>query len=213
MNLSFFSDFTFNPSSTKQNILHQISSFLIHSPPYSSHIVSFSGHGTINGAHETICVFNESQTAIEYIYDYELFNLIEPILNQKPNSRLTFIADSCFSENVLNLQYTYYPNNNLNEVLFKKNERFQSTNAMIFVISGSTKYQTSADFDTKYKIAHGALTYTLLEFLSLYRNIPFTYKDFILGINKQLRKYEFTQTSCFSCSQLIDLNKEMTFPP
>lgn len=210
-NLVFFSDFTM--PATKNNIRNRLQHSLQYAPPGSSHLVSFSGHGTRTLQHETICVYNENLATIDFIFDEELFNWIEPILSQRPNSKLTFIADSCFSENVLNLQYTYYPNKSLTDVLMTKNTNYRPTTAILFVISGSTKYQTSADFDTKLKIAHGALTYTLLRFLSFYRFKPFTYKDFILGINYQLRINEFTQTSCLSCSQPLDLNQEMTFPP
>ena len=212
-NLILFSDFTYSSLPTKRNIMAQIQNFLLLSPPQSSHIISFSGHGTRTLQHETICVFNDSLSSIDYIFDTELFDLIEPILSRKLNNRLTFIADSCFSENVLNLQYTYYPNKQLTTVIEQKNLNFRSTNAIIFVISGSTKYQTSADFETELKIAHGALTYTLLRFLFFYRYRPFTYKDFILGINKQLRQNDFQQTSCLSCSQPLNLNQEMLFPP
>jgi hypothetical protein len=211
-NLTLYSDFT-SPKPTKRNVTSSLRKFLQATPDGANILISFSGHGTrYSLVHETLCLLSDNLTSVDLLLDDELWDLIVPIMNGKKGSRLFLIADSCFSENVMNLRHTYYPDSTMSKVLMKTNSQYRDTSATLIMISGSTMFQTSADVQTAQSIAHGALTWTLLRYLYENRVTPFSYTDFILGINKQLRANRFTQISCLSSSQPLQLSEEMRFP-
>lgn len=211
-NLSYFTDFTF-PKPSKPELLQAISALLNSCPNGSTILLSFSGHGTRSGLqHETWCALGPTGTSVELILDNELLSLIAPFMNQKPLSKLTIISDSCFSGDVANLRYTYYPDKRNTQILHQVNDHYQHVNGNICLISGSTKFQTSSDVEMKNEISHGALTYTLLKWLQINRLRTFSYRQFILGLNQLLTESKFYQTSCFSSSQPLQLDQEMQFP-
>ena len=210
--LEFFSDFT-PVKPTKANIVSGLQRFLQRIPNGSNILVSFSGHGTRHSLiHETLCLLSENLQSVDLLLDNDLFSLVAPLLANKPDSRLFFIADSCFSENVMNLRYTYSPNAANTSILSNTNNQYQDTTGNIILISGSAKNQTSADVELKSTIAHGALTWTLLRYLYENRTVPFSFRDFILGINRKLKENRFSQTSCLSSSRPLHLDQEMRFP-
>lgn len=211
-NTFFYSDFT-STKPTKSILLDRLSSLSQVLPPNSSLFLSFSGHGTrYNMSHETICALSSDNKTIELILDTEIFKSVAPFFAQNPTSRLFFLADSCFSENVMKLKYTYLPNILLNKTTLKHNKDAEETTAKILLLSGSTRTQTSADVELKNGISHGALTMCFLKFMQEHRHNKVNYQTLLLGLNRELKKHGFAQTSCLSSSFLLDLNQEFLFP-
>jgi hypothetical protein len=210
--LHYFSDFSLLKPS-KLMLLKTLSETCRALPSFSSLFLSFSGHGTrIGQSHETICALSDGNTSIELILDTEIFETVAPILTQNPSSRLFFLADSCFSENVMKLKWTYLPTRTYTDLVTKRNEDAKETSAQLLLLSGSTKTQTSADVELKNGTSHGALTWCFLRFMQQNLLQKVTYRHLLLGINQELRKNHFTQTSCLSSSFALDLNQEFLFP-
>ena len=94
------------------------------------------------------------------IIDDELKTIIQQ--NLKPNVTLFAMFDSCFSGSVLDLRYQYM--DSLNYDNYSENIKQIDTQGNVFMISGCSDYQTSADsvFNNR---ANGAMTWSLLEAL------------------------------------------------
>ena len=213
--LVLLTDFT-QMKPTKTNILKSLRTTFDEAGSQIARVLfTFSGHGTRQGQQETFCALDQNLTGVDYITDIELGKWIgEAMKDKPPGVTLTVVADSCYSENMMDLPYTYVPNAQ-NTAVFQKNTvslSFPQMAASVILISGSTKFQTSAEVEMRHKISHGALTWTILRWLSLHRLRPFTYREFLLGINRQLKAQDFSQVSCLSSNVPLQLDSQMRFP-
>ena len=109
--------------------------------------------------------------------------------------------DSCFSGSVLDLKYQYL--DSLNYDKYTENDKDAITIGNVFMISGCTDEQTSADavFDNK---ANGAMTWALLQ--SLNQTPTASWKELLKSMRDILKKSQFSQIPQFSSGKFVDID-------
>ena len=152
---------------TRDNILAEFKNLLTNSQQGDLLFLLYSGHGSYtmdrnsdetDGRDELIVSCD-----LQFILDDELKSIIQS--NLKEGVTLFAMFDSCFSGSVLDLRYQYM--DSLNYDNYTENTKESETAGDVFMISGCTDNQTSADsvFNDK---ANGAMTWSLLESLHLF---------------------------------------------
>jgi hypothetical protein len=180
---------------TRNNILDEFKKLIINSKEGDLLFVSYSGHGTYaldkNGDEKTgydqlivPCDFN-------MIVDDDLKSIIQQ--NLKSNVTLFAMFDSCFSGSVLDLRYQYM--DSLNYDKFTENDKELETKGNVFMISGCSDYQTSADAFINNKAA-GAMTWSLLE--SLKQTPKCSWRELIKSMRNLLKNSQYDQIPQFS---------------
>ena len=180
---------------TKANILEGFKNLLMNCQAGDLLFFLYSGHGSYaidrNGDEKTgydqlivPCDFN-------MILDDELKTIIQQ--NLKPNVTLFGMFDSCFSGSVLDLRYQYM--DSLNYDKFTENIKQLETNGDVFMISGCSDYQTSADAFINNK-ASGAMTWSLLEALKEKPNC--NWRELVKSMRDLLKKSQYEQIPQFS---------------
>jgi hypothetical protein len=188
---------------TKNNILEEFTNLLINSQEGDLLFFLFSGHGSYvidrNGDENTgydqlivPCDFNT-------ILDDELKSIIQK--NLKPNVTLFAMFDSCFSGSVLDLRYQYM--DSLNYDKFTENVKELETKGNVFMISGCSDYQTSADAFINKK-ANGAMTWSLLEALKQKPNC--NWRELVINMRDLLKTSQYSQTPQFSCGNFENID-------
>ena len=111
--------------------------------------------------------------------------------------------DSCYSGSVLDLKYQYIDSLNYNN--FTENSKQLETKGNVFMISGCTDKQTSADsvFNGK---PNGAMTWSLLE--SLKNKKDCTWRELLISMRNLLKISKYEQIPQFSSGKFenIDTN-------
>jgi hypothetical protein len=180
---------------TRNNILEELKNLLINSKEGDLLFLLYSGHGSYaldkNGDEKTgydqlivPCDFN-------MIVDDDLKTIIQK--NLKSNVTLFAMFDSCFSGSVLDLKYQYM--DSLNYDKFTENSKQLETKGSVFMISGSSDYQTSADAFINNK-ATGAMTWSLLE--ALKQTPKCSWRELVKTMRDLLKTSQFTQIPQFS---------------
>jgi len=191
---------------TRNNILEEFTNLLINSNEGDLLFLLYSGHGSYdidrNGDEKTgydqlivPCDFNN-------ILDDELKLIIQT--NLKPNVTLFALFDSCFSGSVLDLRYQYM--DSLNYDKFTENNKQLETKGHVFMISGCSDYQTSADAFINGN-ATGAMNWSLLECLK--RTQKCSWRELVINMRDLLKTSEFTQIPQFSCGTFEDIDTEI----
>ena len=136
---------------------------------------------------------------LQGVLDDELKTLIQTYL--KADVTLFALFDSCFSGSVLDLKYQFM--DSLNYENFTENSKQLETLGNVFMISGCTDNQTSADavFEGK---ANGAMTWSLLESLKQKPNI--NWRELVVNMRDLLKTSEFTQIPQFSCGTFENID-------
>jgi hypothetical protein len=191
---------------TKANILDEFKKLLINSQAGDLLFLLYSGHGSYdidrNGDEKTgydqlivPCDFN-------MILDDDLKTIIQQYL--KPNVTLFGMFDSCFSGSVLDLRYQYM--DSLNYDKFTENIKQLETKGDVFMISGCSDYQTSADAFINNK-ATGAMTWSLLEALNQTPNC--NWRELVINMRNLLKTSQFTQVPQFSCGTFENIDTKV----
>ena len=191
---------------TKTNILNEFKNLLINSQTGDFLFLLYSGHGSYNldknndettGYDQCIvpCDFN-------IIVDDELKTIIQQ--NLKPNVTLFAMFDSCYSGSVLDLRYQYM--DSLNYDNFTENDKQIETPGNVFMISGCSDYQTSADALINNK-ANGAMTWALLEALNQAPNT--SWRELVKNMRNLLKTKQFSQIPQFSTGNMENINSEV----
>ena len=109
--------------------------------------------------------------------------------------------DSCFSGTMLDLRYQYM--DSLNYDKYTENDKQAVTVGNVFMISGCTDEQTSADaiFNNK---ANGALTWSLLE--SLKQKPNDSWRELVKNMRDLLKTSGFTQIPQFSSGSFVNID-------
>ena len=109
--------------------------------------------------------------------------------------------DSCFSGTMLDLRYQYM--DSLNYDKYTENDKQAVTVGNVFMISGCTDNQTSADavFNNK---ANGAMTWSLLE--SLKQKPNDSWRELVKNMRDLLKTSEFTQIPQFSSGSFVNID-------
>jgi hypothetical protein len=188
---------------TRINILEEFKNLLINSQSGDLLFFSFSGHGSYtidrngdetDGRDELIVSCD-----LEGILDDELKSLIQSHL--KPDVTLFALFDSCFSGSVLDLKYQFM--DSLNYDKYTENSKQLETNGNVFMISGCTDNQTSADAFINNK-PNGAMTWSLLE--SLNQNPDCSWRELVKNMRDLLNTSQFTQIPQFSCGTFENID-------
>ena len=136
---------------------------------------------------------------LQGIVDDELKALIQTHL--KPGATLFAMFDSCFSGSVLDLKYQYL--DSLNYDNYTENEKQLETQGNVFMISGCTDNQTSADAFIN-KRACGAMTWSFLE--AAKEKTGCTWRELIKSMRDKLKTSEFEQIPQFSSGTFVNID-------
>jgi hypothetical protein len=202
-NITVLTDLT-TKKATRNNILEEFKNLLINSKEGDLLFLLYSGHGLYtldkNGDEKTgydqlivPCDFNG-------IVDDELKLMIQT--NLKPNVTLFAMFDSCFSGSVLDLKYQYMDSTNYDK--YTENDKQLETKGDVFMISGCSDYQTSADAFINNK-ATGAMTWSLLEALKLTPNC--NWRELVIKMRDLLKTSQYEQIPQFSCGTFEDIDR------
>lgn len=191
---------------TRNNILEEFKKLLINCQAGDLLFFAYSGHGSYaidrnrdetDGRDELIVSCD-----LQGVLDDELKALIQTYL--KPNVTLFALFDSCFSGSVLDLKYQFM--DSLNYDNFTENSKQLETPGNVFMISGCTDNQTSADAVFGGKAA-GAMTWSLLE--SLKQNPNVNWRQLVKTMRDLLKTSEFTQIPQFSSGNFVDIDNQI----
>ena len=208
-NFTFLTDNT-NKKPTKQNIIDDFTNLLTNAAPGDSLFFLYSGHGTfsadLNGdeldGNDELIVPIDSTNISNCISDDEFNKIIQD--NLKPDVKLFALFDSCHSGSMLDLKYTYSDSDSN----FTNNPNVLETSGQVFMISGCTDEQTSADalINTGKKLMNtGAMTYSFLKTIEQEgKNV--TIKKLIETMLSKLKDGGFEQKPLFSCGNSVDIN-------
>ena len=190
---------------TKNNILNAFKSLLTNSQTGDFLFFLYSGHGyyTLDKNGDETTGFDQMIIPIDLnpIIDDELKDIIQQ--NLKPNVTLFAMFDCCFSGSVLDLKYQYM--DSLNYDNYTENNKTLDTQGDVFMISGCTDYQTSADavFNGK---PNGAMTWSLLESIKQKPNC--SWRDLVKCMRNLLKESNLNQIPQFSCGRFENIDSQ-----
>jgi hypothetical protein len=191
---------------TKSNILTEFKNLLSNSQAGDLLFFLYSGHGSYaldnNGDDTTGYDQLIVPCDLNMIVDDDLKSIIQQ--NLKPNVTLFAMFDSCFSGSVLDLRYQYM--DSLNYDNFTENNKELETRGDVFMISGCSDYQTSADAVINNK-PNGAMTWSLLEALKQKPNS--NWRELIKSMRDLLKNSYFEQIPQFSCGTFENIDAEV----
>jgi hypothetical protein len=204
-NISIMTDITsLNP--TKNNILNEFKNLLINSQAGDLLFLLYSGHGsyTLDRNNDETTGYDQLIVPCDFnaILDDELKSIIQTHL--KPNVTLFAMFDSCFSGSVLDLRYQYM--DSLNYDNFTENSKQSETQGNVFMISGCSDYQTSADAVINNK-ASGAMTWSLLEAIKQKPNC--SWRELIKSMRNLLKTSQFDQIPQFSSGTFENIDTKV----
>ena len=201
-NIKILTDLT-SKKATCKNILEELKNLLVNSQAGDLLFFLYSGHGFYtmdrngdekNGQDEMIIGCD-----LQGILDDDFKSLIQTHL--KANVTLFAMFDSCFSGTMLDLKYQYL--DSLNYDTHTENPKDLETVGNVFMISGCTDEQTSAEAMINNKVT-GAMTWSLLE--GLKQKPGCSWRELIKTMRDLLKKSEYTQIPQFSSGQFVNIN-------
>jgi hypothetical protein len=201
-NINILTDLT-TKKPTKANILLEFKNLLINSKAGDLLFFLFSGHGSyiLDKNNDETDGYDELivSSDLKGITDDELKYIIQQ--NLKQDVTLFAMFDSCFSGSVLDLRYQYM--DSLNYDNYTENSKQEVTVGNVFMISGCTDEQTSADavFNNK---PNGAMTWSLLESLKQNQNV--NWRELIKSMRNLLKTSQFTQIPQFSSGSFVNID-------
>jgi hypothetical protein len=211
-NFTFLTDYSYKKP-TKKNIIDELTNLLVNSNSGDNIFFLYSGHGTntidLNGdetdGQDEMIVPLDATSINTCILDDELNKIIQ--VNLKKNVKLFMMFDSCFSGTVVDLKYNYLSDLNTPNINLKSSE----TIGQVYMISGCTNNQTSADAYVTYlnkNINSGAMTWSLLKTIEdLGTNISL--KTLLENMRNILKQNDYQQVPQLSSGQSIDIETTM----
>ena len=204
-NINVITDLT-TKKPTKSTILTEFKNLLINSQSGDLLFFLYSGHGsyTLDKNNDETDGYDELivSSDLQGITDDEFKTIIQQ--NLKQDVTLFAMFDSCFSGSVLDLRYQYM--DSLNYDNYTENNKATITIGNVFMISGCTDEQTSADavFDNK---PNGAMTWSLLESLKQKPNV--NWRELVKSMRNLLKTSKFSQIPQFSSGNFVDIDKKI----
>jgi hypothetical protein len=201
-NINILTDLT-SKKPIKVNILAEFKNLLINSQAGDLLFFLYSGHGSyiLDKNNDETDGFDEVivTSDLQAITDDELKTIIQQ--NLKQDVTLFAMFDSCFSGTVLDLRYQYM--DSLNYDNYTENSKQAITIGNVFMISGCTDKQTSADavFNNK---PNGAMTWSLLESLKQNQNV--NWRELVKSMRSLLKTSQFTQIPQFSSGSFVNID-------
>ena len=201
-NINIITDLT-SKKATRANILTEFKNLLVNSRAGDFLFFTYSGHGsyTLDRNGDEKDGYDEMIVScdLQGILDDEFKSLIQTYL--KTDVTLFAMFDSCFSGSVLDLKYQYL--DSLNYEKYTENSKVLETNGNVFMISGCTDEQTSADAFINGK-ANGAMTWSLLE--GLKQNSMCTWRELVKVMRDLLKQSKYTQIPQFSSGTFVNID-------
>lgn len=200
--ITIITDLT-SEKATKNNILKEFTNLLINSQAGDFLFLLYSGHGSYNIDNNGDETTGYDQLIVPCDFDIILDDELKTIIqtNLKPNVTLFAMFDSCFSGSVLDLRYQYI--DSLNYDKFTENNKELETQGNVFMISGCSDYQTSADAVINNK-ANGAMTWSLLE--AIKQNSNCNWRELIKNMRNLLKDSQYEQIPQFSSGTFINID-------
>lgn len=198
---------------TKTNIINSLTKMLTDAVTGDQLVFFYSGHGsTVNKANPNIFEkFDDVLLTInfEYIVDDELNAIIQA--NLKPGVKLFVLFDCCHSGTMLDLKYNYALDSSMNIII---DTTSSDTKSEVYYISGCKDDQTSEESYINSK-SQGALTWAFLQAVASVGNsaqgLSASWKNVVLSIRDNLKKYNFIQIPQFSSGLSCDVNSQWTY--
>jgi hypothetical protein len=201
-NINIITDLT-SKKATRRNILTEFKNLLLNSQAGDLLVFVYSGHGsyTIDRNRDEKNGYDEMIVScdLQGILDDELKSLIQTYL--KTDVTLFALFDSCFSGSVLDLKYQYL--DSLNYDTYTENSKDLETVGNVFMISGCTDQQTSADAIINGK-ANGAMIWSLLE--GLKQKPICSWRELVKSMRDLLKKSQYTQIPQFSSGTFVNFD-------
>jgi hypothetical protein len=188
---------------TRATILEEFKLLLSTSQSDDLLFFCYSGHGSYTLDRNS----DETDGRDEMIVSYDLQGIVDDELkvliqtHLKPGATLFAMFDSCFSGSVLDLKYQYL--DSLNYDNYTENEKQLETQGNVFMISGCTDNQTSADAFINNR-ASGAMTWSLLE--AAKEKTGCTWRELIKLMRDKLKTSEFAQIPQFSSGTFVNID-------
>lgn len=198
-NVTTITDYT-NKKPTKDVILEEFKTLLTTSSSGDLLFFMYSGHGSnildrnadeVDGMDELII-----SSDLKTIVDDELKSLLKQFLPK--NVTMFAMFDCCFSGTILDLKYQFLNGSNYDQ--YVENSKNVETPGTVYMISGCTDKQTSADAYINNQ-SQGAMTWALLDSLKS----P-TWRSLIKHMRDALTKSGFTQIPQFASSNFVDID-------
>ena len=191
---------------TRQNILDEFKKLLVNSESGDLLFFLYSGHGSYvldkNGdekdGYDELLVSCDLQG----ITDDDFKILILQYL--KKDVTLFAMFDCCHSGTILDLKYQFL--DSLNYDKYTENDKNIETLGNVYMISGCTDKQTSADAFINNK-SQGAMTWSLLE--SLKTSQPKTWRELVKSMRGLLKTSEYEQIPQFSSGTFVDIDSKV----
>jgi hypothetical protein len=188
---------------TRNNILTEFKNLLLNSQAGDLLFFMYSGHGSYTldrnsdekDGYDELIVTSDLQG----ITDDEFKTLIQQ--NLKKDVTLFAMFDCCFSGSILDLRYQYL--NSMNYDNYTENNKDNNTNGNVFMISGCTDEQTSADTVINNK-ACGAMSWSLLESLKQQKKI--SWRELVKSMRDLLKTSNFDQIPQFTSGTFVDID-------
>lgn len=192
---------------TRANILGALTSMLTQAKEGDVLFFSYSGHGSytrdMGGDEKT----GYDQMIVPVDLNIILDDELKAVLMQHLKAGVTLFAmfDSCFSGSVLDLKYQYM--DTLEYDKYTENSKQLETAGNVFMISGCTDKQTSADawFGGG---ANGAMTWSMLQVLGGTADVPsaVTWRELVKGMRNVLVEGGFEQVPQFSTGKFENID-------
>jgi len=185
---------------TRANIINELTSLLKNSTTGDILFFFYSGHGSNtvdrngeekDGRDEMIIPID-----LKIILDDELKKIIQD--NLKWGVTIFAMFDSCHSGTVLDLKYQYLENGSN---VVNTNNKVSETNGNVFMISGCSDWQTSADAYIQQQF-RGAMTWSFLQ--SVQPNI--TWRNLLQNMRNALKSKGFEQVPQISSGKPLNLD-------
>lgn len=194
---------------TKSNILKEFTALLKNARSGDYLFFAYSGHGSYavdrNGDETTGYDQLIVPLDLNPIVDDDLKTILQA--NLKAGVTLFAMFDSCFSGSVLDLKYQYM--DTLNYDKYTENRREAETSGNVFMISGCSDYQTSADAYINNK-SNGAMTWSLLETLKLPNTSgTCSWRELVKSMRDLLKKNNYDQIPQFSCGKFENIDAKV----
>ena len=191
---------------TRVNILKEFTNLLVNSQAGDLLFFMYSGHGyyTLDRNRDEKDGYDELivTSDLKSVTDDEFKKIIQQ--NLKQGVTLFAMFDSCFSGSMLDLKYQYMDSLNFDN--YTENDKDAVTIGNVFMISGCTDEQTSADAVINNK-ASGAMTWSLLESLKQTPNV--TWRELVKSMRDLLKKSKYDQIPQFSSGTFVNIDSKV----